>query len=691
MATASGGKALQDYMTRLRNIGIIAHIDAGKTTLTERVLYYTSKIHRMGEVHEGAATMDFMPEEQERGITIASACSTCAWAGHSVNIIDTPGHVDFSIEVERCLRVLDGAVGVFCAVGGVEPQSETVWRQAERFGIPKMAFVNKMDRPGASFARAVGEIRDILGASPVALTLPVGEEDSFEAVIDLLSLERVDFDQATQGREYVRRPLSEGEAALAAPWREKLVEAAADEDDAIMERYLGGEEIPGGDLVPALRRAVLARRIVPVYAGSALKNIGVQLLLDGVVAFLPNPAEAAQPEADEIKQGEITGRKIPLSPDPDAPLAALVFKLFLEGGRKLSLIRIYSGHIREGMACVNATRGEAERITRIFRLDADSREPLAEAGAGDIVAVQGLRGVYTGDTITAREKNLLLENITAYRPVISVAFEPKNSAEGDKLDEILARYALEDPTLKVELDEGSGQRIVSGMGELHLEVLRDRTLREYGLAPRVGNPQVVCQESVRTSGAGRGVFDRELGEVAHFGGVVLSVNPRPRGAGNEIRWAPADPDWAKAWPKAWLDAVARGVEDSLDSGVIKGYPVQDVLVEITGLERSEASSPAGYHMAAASALKNALSAAEPVLLEPIMDLEINTPEAFLGAALGLVSTRGGKVENMSERGDQRIIKALAPMRELFGFATDLRSATQGRAGLLMRFERFDSI
>ncbi len=683
---AASAKALEDYMSILRNIGIIAHIDAGKTTLTERILFYTSKIHRMGEVHEGAATMDFMPEEQERGITIASACSTCGWNGHSINIIDTPGHVDFSIEVERCLRVLDGAVGVFCAVGGVEPQSETVWRQAERFGVPKMAFINKMDRAGASFSRVVGEIRDILGANPVAVSIPIGEEENFEAVIDLLTLERVDFDEASNGRVYTRAPLSENEAALAAPWREKLVEAAADEDDNIMEQYLSGKAPTLGALKAALRKAVLGRRVVPVYAGSALRNTGVQLLLDGVVDFMPNPAEAVPSEAEELIKGQ--NRKVEIKADSRAPLAALVFKLFLEGGRKLSLLRLYSGSISEGMACYNATRGEAERITRIFRLDADAREPIAAAGPGDIVAVQGLRSVYTGDSITSKEHPLLLENITAYRPVISVAFEPKNSAEGEKLDEVLNRYALEDPTLKVELDEASGQRIVSGMGELHLEVLHDRIRREYAISPRVGNPQVVCQESIRKAASAEGVFDRELGEVAHYGAVTLGVAPRERGQGNALRWA-FD---TEGWPKQWLSEVEQGIADSLHSGVVKGFPVQDVQVEITGLQRREgASSPAGYHMAAVAAIKGALEAASPVLLEPVMHVEISVPEGFLGAALNLLNSHGGKIEDMHERGEQKIIKSLAPMRELFGFSTKLRSATQGRAGLLMRFERFDAM
>lgn len=668
----------------LRNIGIIAHIDAGKTTLTERILFYARRIHRMGEVHEGAATMDFMPEEQERGITIASAATTCEWAGKTVTIIDTPGHVDFSIEVERSLRVLDGAVGVFCAVGGVEPQSETVWRQAEKFKIPRLAFVNKMDRPGASYARVIDEIKEVLGARAVPAVIPVGEGEDFEAVIDLVTMERLDFDQSDKGREYTRRPLDDAEAALAAPWRDRLLEALADEDELIMERYLSGESVEAAHIRTVMRSAVIAGGLVPVFAGSALKNAGVQPLLDGVVDYLPNPAEVAPPEA-VLPDG---GGKQVVRPEADAPLAALVFKLYMEGGRKLSLLRVYAGTVSEGMDCYNVTRKQAERITRIYRLHADEREQVGRAGPGEIVAVQGLRSVYTGDSIALKSSPLLLEDIFAHMPVISIALEPKNSEEGDKLDEVLSRFALEDPTLKIDSDEASGQRVVFGMGELHLEVLRDRMNREYGLAPRAGNPQVICQETITRSAESSGEFDRELGEVPHYGYVELRVSPRERGKGNLVRWA-FD---TEGWPKAWTDSAAQGAEDSLQSGITQGYPVEDVLVEITGLKRRDnSSSPAGYHMAAVSAVKSALNSAGPVILEPIMYVEINTPEAFLGAALSLVSTHGGKVENMLERGGQKIIKALAPMRELFGFSTFLRSATQGRAGLLMRFERFDSI
>lgn len=688
---------------KLRNAGIIAHIDAGKTTLTERILFYTNKIHRMGEVHEGAATMDFTPEEQERGITIASACCTCAWElekrHYDINLIDTPGHVDFSIEVERSLRVLDGAVGVFCAVGGVEPQSETVWRQAEKFGVPKLAFVNKMDRLGASFANVLTDMREKLGACPAPLVMPLGEGEEFEALLDLLSLERLDFDPASQGAVYTRRPLTEEEAALAAPWREELINLLADESDEIMEKYLAGEDLPLELLRAAVRRGTLRHSLVPVFCGSALRNSGVQPLLDGICLYLPDPLEAEPQEAEDVNQaaGQAAAggrhlQPVRLTPDPAGDLAALVFKLYMEGGRKLSLLRIYSGTLRDGLDCCNATRKQPERVSRMFRLFADDREQISEAGPGEIVAVQGLRSAYTGDSISSPGRPLLLENIASYRPVISIALEPKNSSEGEKLDEVLQRFLLEDPTLHVEMDDDSGQRIISGMGELHLEVLLERMKREYGLEPRAGNPQVVCQETILKSAEAEGEFDRELGDTPHFGKVRLRTAPRERGSGNLVRWSFDHSGASQAWPQAWLEAVEQGIEDSLHSGVLQGFPVQDVLVEILELHRKDnASSPAGYHMAAVSALKAALSASRPALLEPVMYLEISVPDSHLGAALNLLSTHGGKVSDVAERGEQKTIKALAPMRELFGFSTFLRSSTQGRAGMVMRFERFDAI
>ncbi|MDR1242574.1 MAG: elongation factor G [Deltaproteobacteria bacterium] len=706
---------MREYLKTLRNVGIIAHIDAGKTTLSERILFYTKKIHRMGEVHEGAATMDFMPEEQERGITIASACCSCTWrmpeGACGINLIDTPGHVDFSIEVERCLRVLDGCVGVFCAVGGVEPQSETVWRQAEKFRIPKVAFINKMDRLGASFSNVLQEMHEKLEARPVALVVPLGEGEQFEALLDVVTLERMDFDVSTQGVQYSRQALSAAEAGLIAPWRELLLNSLADESDEIMERYLSAQELPAELLHQVIRRATLKRSLVPVFAGAALRNAGVQPLLDGICRYLPNPLEA-EAQVAEIKKPGSSGTKTVL-PFPEAPLSALVFKLFMEGGRKLSLLRIYAGTIHEGKDCLNVTRAQPEKITRIFRLNADEREQIPEAGAGDIVAVQGIRSAHTGDSIAEPGEPLLLENISAYHPVISLALEPHNSGDGEKLDELLRRFLLEDPTLRAELDEETGQRIVSGMGELHLEILLEKIKREGSLVLRIGNPQVLCRETVLKKAEAGGEFDRELGDVRHYGQVTLRVAPQIRGCGNLVQWsaefmelnpqnfqraapqagrAPRPKIGSKIWPQNWLDEVERGIEDSLQSGVLQGFPVQDVLVEILSLQRKEGfSSPAGYHMAAVAALKSALESARPVLLEPVMYVEISTPEAFLGAAFNLVSAHGGKVIDMRERSGYRIIKALAPMRELFGFSTYLRSSTQGRAGLLMRFERFDVV
>lgn len=673
-----------DYLSSLRNIGIIAHIDAGKTTLSERILFYTKKIHKMGEVHEGAATMDFMPEEQERGITIASACSTCSWNHCSINLIDTPGHVDFSIEVERSLRVLDGAVGVFCAVGGVEPQSETVWRQAEYYHIPKLVFINKMDRIGASFETVMEEIRVKLGVVPVAVVIPIGCEDRFTGVIDLVTMEKITFDQADQGKTYHREALTVTESNLARPWREKLLECLCDEDDAILETYLDGGNVEQERMIAALRKGTLRRSLVPVFCGSALRNIGVQPLLDGIAAYLPNPAEVEAQQAIDLREGK--GRaSVPVPVDPNAPFAGLVFKIVMESGRKLAFVRIYSGILREGAVCVNVTREAQEKISRIFRLDADHKEALPEALAGDIVGVQGLRSAVTGDSVCDPGNLLLFEDIKAYVPVISMALEPRNNEEGQRLDEAFSRFTAEDPTVRYETDESTGERIVSGMGELHLEVLLERLVREYGLDVRSGNPQVVCRETIRHAGEGHTIFDKELGGVAHFGDVSVRVEPRERNSGNVVRWG-CD---RSACSEAWAAEIDLALESSLQAGVVQGFPLQDVLVEVTSFyQKPGQSSTAGYHMAAVGAVKAALQNAGPVLLEPVMRVEVVVPEQQLGSALNALNTRAGKVEDILDRGGSKLIRALAPMRRLFGFSTDLRSATQGRAGLQMRFEQF---
>jgi elongation factor G len=675
-------------LSALRNIGIIAHIDAGKTTLSERMLFYTEKIHRMGEVHEGDTTMDYLPEEQERGITITSACTNCSWRGCSINLIDTPGHVDFTIEVERSLRVLDGAVGVFCGVSGVEPQSETVWRQSERFAVPKLAFINKMDRAGADFESVCRELRDRLGATPLALNIPLGQGEDFAGVIDLITLESVRFDAASRGSVMRRALLAPDLERGACAARERSLETLAEADEIFLDLYLNGNH-GTDDIRAALRRACIARAVTPVLCGSALRNSGVQPVLDAICEYLPSPLDLPPTVgADE------NGSPTPVAPDPAAPLLALVFKVLMENGRKLAMLRLYAGSLREGDVCRNISRKKEDRVHRIHRLHADRREQIEAAFAGDIVAVVGLRSAQTGDSYGVRQRELLLEPIIAHQPVITLALEARNADEGKILDEALERFTAEDPTLSASPDEASGRRCVSGMGELHLDVLLERIRREYGIAPRAGNPQVVLRESIRRQASARGEFDRELGRERHYGNVSVRVGPRARGAGNRIRFGsfPDAPSrsWPKIWPKALLEATEQGLDDCLQSGVLTAYPVQDVDVEITDLVGREGlSSPAGHHMAAGMALREALASASPVALEPLMDVEISVPEGFFGPALSLFGSRNGKVGNIAERAGQKIIQGLAPMRRLFGFSTALRSATQGRAGLAVTFKKFD--
>ena len=672
----------------IRNIGIIAHIDAGKTTLSERMLFYSRKIHRMGEVHDGAATMDYMPEEQERGITITSACTSCQWRENMLNLIDTPGHVDFTIEVERSLRVLDGAVGVFCAVGGVEPQSETVWRQSEHFAVPKIAFVNKMDRLGADFEAALEAIRRRLQTNAVAVTAPLGQGESFAGVLDLISGETLTFDPADQGRTVLRVPFSPREATLAAPWRETLLEKLAEADDKFLELWMEGS-FSREDVRAALRRATLSRGLTPVLCGSALRNAGVQPVLDAVCDYLPSPLDVPAPVGRDAQ-----GREEAVEPDPDAPPVALVFKVLMENGRKLSFLRLYAGQIREGDSLRNVTRKSDDRVGRIFRLHADRREQLESASAGEIAAVVGLRTAHTGETYAARARELVLESIEAYAPVLTLALEPRNADEGKTLDEALARYVEEDPTFQVSLDDDSGTRMISGMGELHLDVLLERMRREYGISPRAGQPQVVLRETVRREAEAEAVFDKELGKEHHQGAVALRVAPLPRHTGNQVTvgdFLPADPQEArKILPPALLQAALDGVRDGLQSGELTGWPLVDVAVTLTNVERREGlTTIPGCHMAAGQALREALSKAAPVALEPVMRVEINVPEDFLGPAISLFTAAGGKVEDLEDHAGRKLLRGTAPLRRLFGFSTSLRSATQGRAGLMLAFDRFD--
>ena len=672
----------QKVLGNLRNIGIIAHIDAGKTTLTERILYYSGKIHRIGEVHEGTATMDYMPEEQERGITITSAVTSCQWSPCMINIIDTPGHVDFTIEVERSLRVLDGAVGVFCGVSGVEPQSETVWRQSEAYHVPKLVFVNKMDRLGADFEAVVNSIETTLRANPVPIQYPNGEGDEFEGVFDLIEMKRLEFDQDSGGEEYSSYELTEKEFSVVEPWREKLIETAGDQDEEILDLYLSGEDVPTNKIRAALRKATLEQQIVPVLVGSALKNIGVQPVIDAVCQYLPSPLDV--PAAVGVDLVDNTTKSFDVS--HKEPLSALVFKVVMDSGRKLAMMRLYSGQLSGGDVTFNVTQDKDERVARLFRLHAGRREKVDTAYAGDIVAAAGMKFARTGDTLCDKDSPILLEQIADYKPVISLAIEPRNPDEADKLDEVLEKYLLEDPTLNLKQDEDTGQIILSGMGELHLDVILERLKREYKLEPRAGKPQVVYQETVGTKGIGSSEFNRELGEEMHFGCVRLSVEPQERDKGREISFA-FD---LEEWPASWVEAVKDGIADGLQSGVVRGYPVQDISVRVLGLERKEGeSSPVGYRMASAMALKEALGAADSKLMEPIMWIEINVPEDFVGEVVGLLGAKGAKIENMIDRNGQKVVQGQAPLGSLFGFSTELRSATQGRAGFVMKFFRFD--
>lgn len=678
----------QSSIDRIRNIGIIAHIDAGKTTLSERMLFYSRKIHRMGEVHDGAATMDFMPEEQERGITIMSACTTCQWNDHSINLIDTPGHVDFTIEVERSLRVLDGAVGVFCAVGGVEPQSETVWRQSEDFGVPKIAFINKIDRIGADFEAVLAAMRQRLAANAVAVTIPFGQGEDFCAILDLVHEECLTFDENDQGQTIHHAPFTPEQASLAGPWREQMLEKLAETDEDFLVSYLENT-LDTNVIHAAMRRATLARLVTPVFCGSALRNAGIQPVLDAVCRWLPSPLDVPPPVGLDLQ-----GREITVMPDGDAPAVALVFKVLLEENRKHCFLRMYAGRIHEGDNLYNTAQSKDDRLSRLYRPHADRREQLEQASAGEIIVAVGLRSAHTGETYTARDRQLSLESIEANAPVITLALEPRNADEGKILDEALTRYAEEDPTLKVQMDDDTGTRMISGMGELHLNVLLERMRREYGISPRSGNPQVVLRETVRKEAAATVTFDRELGKERHQGTVSLRVAPRLRGSGNAVEigsFLPENPDEArKILPRMYVEAAIEGVRDVLQSGDITGYPVTDVAVTLAGMERRDGLTTApGCHMAAGQALREALAAAAPVNLEPVMRVEISVPEDFLGAAISLLNTCGGKVEDLEDHGGRKTLRGTAPLRRLFGFSTSLRSATQGRAGLVMTFDRFD--
>lgn len=668
-------------ISAVRNIGIIAHIDAGKTTVTERILFYTGRSHKLGEVHDGEAIMDWMPDEQERGITITSAVTTCPWQDVEIHLIDTPGHVDFTIEVERSLRVLDGAVGVFSAVEGVEPQSETVWRQADKYRVPKIAFLNKMDRVGADFFGTVEMMKAKLNARPLLLQLPVGGGESFRGVIDLLQMKRIEWDEASLGTVFRLEEIPAEMAAQAAEYRERLVAAAAEYDEALMEAYLSEQPIATADLIAAIRRATIGLELVPVLCGAALRNKGIQPLLDAVARFLPSPLDI--PPAQGVHPE--TGEPVAVHARESDPLVALIFKVSLMEGRKLCFARIYSGRLKAGAEVYNATLRRKEKVARLLRMHANKRERIEEAAAGSIIGIMGLKDSSTGDTLCTAEHPVMLERIEAYEPVISVAVEPKTHADQEKLDEILEKFTAEDPTLRVRKDEDTGQTILSGMGELHLEIVTSRMQREFNTNVNVGRPQVVHRETIESPARAAAVFDRDIAGTRHVAEVEIEVRPLPRGSG--VSFTAAIP--AESLPAAFVEAARKGAMSALESGPVSGYPVVDVAVQLVRATLQENASELAFTVAASMACRDALGRGAPVLLEPIMTAEVLVPDAFLGEVIGDLNARNGKIESIEHKAGVQVVTVTVPLSRMFGYSTALRSATQGRGTFTMQFARFD--
>jgi elongation factor G len=675
-------------LEKTRNIGIMAHIDAGKTTTTERILFYTGRTHKLGEVHEGAAVMDWMEQEQERGITITSAATACEWKDHRINIIDTPGHVDFTVEVERSLRVLDGAIAVFDSVAGVEPQSETVWRQADKYRVPRIAFINKMDRVGADFDNAVQTMRDRLGANPLPIQLPIGAEDRFTGVVDLIENKALVWkDELGTEFEYEEVPDDLKDAAHDA--RTHLIEACADYDDELMEAYLNEEEIPHERIAKSLHRATLDLKVTPVLCGSAFKNKGVQPLLDEIVELLPSPLEVPPMAGWEVNNKGERGNEIVRKPDDSEPFSALAFKVMADPFvGKLTYFRVYSGKLASGSRVLNATNGKTERIGRLLMMHANHREEIEECYAGDIVAGVGLKQTSTGDTLSAPDAAVVLENIEFPEPVISVAIEPKTKSDQEKLGGGLARLAEEDPTFRIESDEETGQTLISGMGELHLEVIVDRLLREFNVDANVGRPQVAYRETIRERVEKiEGHFVRQTGGKGQFGHVVINAEPAPEEGFDFVNKIKGG-----AIPTEFIPAVEQGIEEALGSGVKAGYPMVDVRVELVdGKYHDVDSSEMAFKIAGSMAVQAATRRAKPVLLEPVMSVEVVTPEEFLGDVIGDLSRRRGKVQGQEQRGNALAVQAFVPLGEMFGYATDVRSSTQGRATYTMQFERYEEV
>jgi len=671
-------------LTDVRNIGIMAHIDAGKTTTTERILFYTGRSYKLGEVHEGTAVMDWMEQEQERGITITSAATTCYWNDKKINIIDTPGHVDFTIEVERSLRVLDGVVAVFCAVGGVEPQSETVWRQADKYRIPRIAFINKMDRIGANFDRCVSMIRKRLGANPLPIQLPVGKESNFEGIIDLIEERMLVFDEQSLGQEIVVKDIPADYQEKFTAARLMLLEKLADFDEGIMEKYLENHPVSASDIYTALRHATLSLDIVPVVCGSAFKNKGVQPLLDGVINFLPSPLDV-----DSVEGIGITGEVVKRESDPKEKLSALVFKLMSDSFvENLAFVRVYSGTLNVGDKVYNPVKQKQEKISKLMKLHANKREEVPQISAGDIGAIVGLKFTTTGDTLCEKGDHIILESMDFPEPVIGIAIEPQSKAEEKKLHESLAKIALEDPSFTVSSDNDTGQMIISGMGELHLEIIVDRLLNDFKVGANVGKPQVAYKETIQVPAKSEGKFDQMTGAKGQYGHVVIEIEPLERGSGI-IFESLVDKEII---PEQFLTSIRRGIVDSLDSGPLIGYPLTDIKVKLVGGSyHDEESTEMAFGVAGAMAIRRATSEAEPKLLEPIMNIEITTPEEYIGDVIADLNSKRGRVVDIQEDAHLHTIRAHAPLAELFGYSTSIRSATQGRANFTMQFLQYDVV
>ncbi len=670
-------------LERQRNIGIMAHIDAGKTTTTERILFYTGVNYKIGEVHDGNATMDWMEQEKERGITITSATTECFWKDHRINIIDTPGHVDFTIEVERSLKVLDSAVAVFCAVGGVEPQSETVWRQADKYKVPRMAFVNKMDRTGADFFNVLGMIESRLGARPVALQLPMGAEDTFEGVIDLVEMKAIVWKGEELGAKFDVVDIPSEYADQAEEYREKLIEAVSDVDDELMEKYFEGEDISVDEIKKAIRQAVIEIAFTPVLCGTAFKNKGVQPLLDAVVDYMPSPLDIPP-----IKGVDFDGNEVERPPEDDAPFAALAFKILTDPFvGQLTYTRVYSGRLDSGSYVLNSTKNKKERIGRLLKMHANKREEIKEIYAGDICAVVGLKYTTTGDTLCDEKDPVILEAMEFPEPVIAVAIEPKTKADQDKLGIALNKLAQEDPSFRVKVDEETAQTIIAGMGELHLEIIVDRLIREFKVEANIGNPQVAYRETIRKSVRQESKYIKQSGGRGQYGHVWIDVEPKEDGGFEFVNNITGG-----AIPREYIPAVGKGIEEAMESGVLAGYPVVDIRVTLfDGTYHDVDSSEMAFKIAGSMAFKEAMKKADPVLLEPIMKVEVVVPDEYMGDVMGDLSSRRGRVEGMEARGAAQVIKCFVPLKEMFGYATNVRSLSQGRATYTMQFDHYEEV